>query len=132
MNISFQTFLVKKNWSMAWKWILNGKINPIQDLQRKSSIQKKKAAREMIEFSNIKENLSNETWEEKGQKGWRWKKTKPKKAYGKHGQWTQSRRKNVRMGMGWEIIYIDTNKQKVNDHDHNVQDQTQEPTGLVK
>lgn len=61
---------------MAWKWILNGKINPIQDLQRKSSIQKKKAAREMIEFSNIKENLSNETWEEKGQKGWRWKKKK--------------------------------------------------------
>lgn len=117
---------------MAWKWILNGKINPIQDLQRKSSIQKKKAAREMIEFSNIKENLSNETWEEKGQKGWRWKKTKPKKAYGKHGQWAQSRRKNVRMGMGWGIIYRDTNKQKVNDHDHNVQDQTQEPTGLVK
>ena len=28
------------------------------------------------------------------------KKTKLKKAYGKHGQWTQSRRKNVRMGMG--------------------------------
>lgn len=63
---------------MAWKWILNGKINPIQDLQRKSSIQKKKAAREMIEFSNIKENLSNETWE--GTKGLKMKKNKAKKS----------------------------------------------------
>lgn len=85
----------------------------------------------MKKFSNIIENLSNET-EKRRDKRVEDGKTKPKEHSGKHAQWTQSRRKNIRMGMGWEIIHIDTNKQNVNDHDHNVQDQTQEPTGLVK
>lgn len=84
---------------MAWKWILNGKINPIQDLQRKSSIQKKKAAREMIEFSNIKENLSNETWE--GTKGLKMKKKQSQKKHmGSMGNGLKAEERTS--GWGWD------------------------------
>lgn len=76
-----------------------GKLIQYRTYRESHQYKRKRQQERSKKFSNIKENLSNET-EKRRDKRVEDGNTKPKEHSGKHAQWTQSRRKNIRMGTG--------------------------------